>query len=1172
MNPFFNKMKYMKKLIIFCLVVCNFLVGKAQLNPPVVEFTSTLGDTVYNTGPFVITAKVASRTYAPIITPKLMYAATYNSITTYDSIVMTPTAGDSMWTATIPQHIYGTSIVYSINAFDSIGNNNYAQKGLYIQRISGGGGARVVTIQNGSGSQVVIPINSAHNYSYTQQIYTASELNGPGMINAIAFDVSVSNIAQQSIDVYIAHTTQSTIAAAANVIPGANLTLVYSGYYTFNTTGWNTIVLQTPFLYNGTDNIVVAVDKNTGSSSSGLAFYNETTTNPMAIRYYGSSDISPITLGGTAAVTNNYRPNIRFSLLGTSNDSNSVKLLSIDNPTKGTNGGLQPVRVAIKNVGIKYLDSCYLDWTLNGVLQSRTIWRGYLPEDFNDTITLGYYTQPYDMFDTIVVWVSMPNGVIDSTTYDDTLRVYPYGCYGSISGDYIVGVGAGADVPDFATAFFIGSMCGINGDVTLKFQNGVYNENWDFTDLADIMGPYTLTITSLSGNKDDVVLSPSSGVGIVLNNTNNLIIKNITINATQSNAYAIQFVGDVYNIAFLHNNIYSDTVGTSSTTSPAPIYKASSTGIADSVTFIGNVIRGGYYGIYFYGGTASNAYGTRIVIDSNMIINQYYYATYFYYCDFNSISHNIILSRTTATSTYWYGLRMYYCNYIANGNKIHQRSSAITYPYLAYLYYSGYYNTLTPSLFCNNELIGMTTSTYYGMYVGTYNVLNIVNNSIYMSGTGASRNIYIVNSTYSSIDLKNNIIVNASSGYPIYVSGTTTPLTSNYNCFYGNTNIGYITSSHTTLASWQTATSQDVNSITVNPTFINVNNNLKLTNFSGFNCYRYLNVNFDIEGVMRIPLTSMGCYTQPLPTENASLTEILNLSESTIVGDSDVLEVVFLNSGTNPISSATLNWSINNVNQPSIYWTGNLLSTDKDTLVLGPIHYQSGYNEVVVWISSLGALNDTTHQDDTIRAINYTCDSLLNGNYIVGVNGDFPDIQSALDILNKCGISGNVNLLLRSGSYDAFILQGSINGASLTNIVTITSLAQHADSVIFSGNVPLTISGAYHFKFSYVTFDARIAGGYAVYFSGMAEDVEISHCRILADPIGTSSSAAGIYKASATGTVDNIRIIANVIDGGYYGIYFYGGTGTSDYGTNVIVDSNLITNQYYYANYFYYRF
>jgi hypothetical protein len=86
-----------------------------------------------------------------------------------------------------------------------------------------------------------------------------------------------------------------------------------------------------------------------------------------------------------------------------------------------------------------------------------------------------------------------------------------------------------------------------------------------------------------------------------------------------------------------------------------------------------------------------------------------------------------------------------------------------------------------------------------------------------------------------------------------------------------------------------------------------------------------------------------------------------------------------------------------------------------------------------------------------------------------------PDIQSALD-LNKCGISGNVNLLLRSGSYDAFILQGSINGASLTNIVTITSLAQHADSVILSGNVPLTISGAYHFKFSYVTFDARIAG------------------------------------------------------------------------------------------------
>ncbi len=69
-------------------LIDNFQITASvnPINPPTVEFTSTIGDTVYNTGPFVITAKVASRTYAPIITPKLLYAATYNSITIYDSI------------------------------------------------------------------------------------------------------------------------------------------------------------------------------------------------------------------------------------------------------------------------------------------------------------------------------------------------------------------------------------------------------------------------------------------------------------------------------------------------------------------------------------------------------------------------------------------------------------------------------------------------------------------------------------------------------------------------------------------------------------------------------------------------------------------------------------------------------------------------------------------------------------------------------------------------------------------------------------------------------------------------------------------------------------------------------------------------------------------------------
>ncbi len=105
---------------------------------------------------------------------------------------------------------------------------------------------------------------------------------------------------------------------------------------------------------------------------------------------------------------------------------------------EGTVGGTQPVKVTIKNKGIDYLDSCVINWTVNGVLQSPVVWRGHLFEDFNDTITLGYYTQRYNMIDTVVVCVGMPNGVVDTTTWDDTLSVVSYGCYGPISGDLLL--------------------------------------------------------------------------------------------------------------------------------------------------------------------------------------------------------------------------------------------------------------------------------------------------------------------------------------------------------------------------------------------------------------------------------------------------------------------------------------------------------------------------------------------------------------------------------------------------------------------------------------------------------------------------------------------------------------------------------------------------------------
>ena len=173
----------------------NIIASNNPISPPEVAITSTYGDTVFNTGPFEIEAKVATRTPAPLLTPKLYYAATYNNVTTHDSIVMTPIAGDSMWKAIIPQHMFGTSIVYSIVGMDTAGNTNYTQKGLYIKRLSGGGISGYVIAGNGTGSDNYVPMNRLYDYSWSRMLYLSSEINpvsGGGLITKLAWQVATT--------------------------------------------------------------------------------------------------------------------------------------------------------------------------------------------------------------------------------------------------------------------------------------------------------------------------------------------------------------------------------------------------------------------------------------------------------------------------------------------------------------------------------------------------------------------------------------------------------------------------------------------------------------------------------------------------------------------------------------------------------------------------------------------------------------------------------------------------------------------------------------------------------------------------------------------------------------------------------------------------------------------
>lgn len=128
--------------------------------------------------------------------------------------------------------------------------------------IVGGEGTIEITY-NSTSTSSYIPAYGNYNYSYTQQIYKAAEMDVPNgcTINSISFDVSAGGSRARDIDIYLMHTTANTISSW---LPLNNPVKVYSGVVSFSSTGWKNIEFTTPFEYNGIDNLLLIVDDNTG--------------------------------------------------------------------------------------------------------------------------------------------------------------------------------------------------------------------------------------------------------------------------------------------------------------------------------------------------------------------------------------------------------------------------------------------------------------------------------------------------------------------------------------------------------------------------------------------------------------------------------------------------------------------------------------------------------------------------------------------------------------------------------------------------------------------------------------------------------------------------------------------------------------------------------------------
>ena len=888
--------------------------------PPTVKFIGELPkDTIYFAKSYEINAEVKTNTASALVPPYLKW--TTNNGATYDSILMTMVSGNTLWKATIPAFPFGTTVDYSITARDGLGNQASANSRYIFSMPHAGANGYLYyspadTANSSANVGLIFDVRSAN--SGSRNLYLNSELvSGSFEYNSPITPVTITKIAWYSksnvpvytrrIKVYLQATDaieNNTLIYIDPVEIGA--TLVYDDT-TVTQLYWNEIKLATPFTLPHGSNLMVYVSDYTGIASTS----NNNLTPTWIAR--GATPNRTITVSNTGTLSSAAMcPLMRFEIDLGNFGSNSVGLTNISPDTFHATGGQNvPVDIAIINRGTSSLDSCWINWTVNDSLQTPLKWTGNLAWHACDTFHLGDYISRLNHFDTVKIWVSMPNNTQDPIMEDDTLSAITYGCPGQLLGDYTVGEEKYFE--SLNEALFALNHCGVSGNVRLLFASGTYAEQWNFTDFGDVMGNYTLTVTSEANDKDSVIIKPDNSSMLAaarLENTRNLRLEALTFNGVETEFHCVQFTGSCTNIVINNCNILSDPKVGSSNTNCCALYKASGTGVIDNFRLTNCLLDGGYQVVIFYGGTGNTLgnYGANVVWDSNIFMNPYNrYGVQAQNTYFTSISYNKILSRNAnAPYNSWYGLYVSYCSFDSIvGNSIIQRSKTlITSGYGIYFNYIGYIvlPTPKPTLIANNEIILCgTSSTTYGIYCYTVSehasYLYFLHNSILIEGTAAANGMYIADINRGNtkrLIIKKNIIdlkANITTAYPLnFLGSNASQFNSNIlpyvdvdsNNYYSPMNIGYAAGAARTVwtgtnLGWRYFVTTDLTSKNIEPVYVNLEEGLKLRDYSQFTSPTDGRVPNDIEGISRGSSTSWGCYRALPPYVDARLANITGL-------------------------------------------------------------------------------------------------------------------------------------------------------------------------------------------------------------------------------------------------------------------------------------------------------
>ncbi len=294
--------------------------AQADVTPPVVT-TTPLGNIPKTNWPATVIANATDN-----IGIDSVWVRWYknNTGTGIKHVKLNPIGGNNYsnpFNSDTSQVAYNDSIFYRVFAVDNSSNHNRDSTALYSFKI-----IAIAYGCVGTGSSTAAwPYNTYWHDSRTQMLYTASEIiagsGAPGNITKVAFNIS--SAAAQTMNGFNIR-MQNTSATSLSGFVSSGWTTVYTGTYTVPGTGWQTINLQTPFTWNGTQNLLIEICFDNTSYTSATNVY---CTSAAGMIWEQHADNS--TGCSFAAGTNgtNLRPNICMTInLLVGNNSSQLEL------------------------------------------------------------------------------------------------------------------------------------------------------------------------------------------------------------------------------------------------------------------------------------------------------------------------------------------------------------------------------------------------------------------------------------------------------------------------------------------------------------------------------------------------------------------------------------------------------------------------------------------------------------------------------------------------------------------------------------------------------------------------------------------------------------------------------------------------------------------------------